>query len=26
AAELGGLTITAKPGLLESVKNPEGLF
>jgi 2-methylcitrate dehydratase len=26
AAEIGGLTITAKPGVLASVSNPEGLF
>jgi 2-methylcitrate dehydratase len=26
ADEIGGLTITAKPGVLASVKNPEGLF
>jgi len=26
AAELGGLTVVAKTGLLSSVKNPEGLF
>ncbi|MEN9288081.1 MAG: hypothetical protein RLZ88_751, partial [Actinomycetota bacterium] len=26
AAEIGGLTIVAKPGVLESVVNPKGLF
>jgi len=26
AEEIGGLTITAKPGVLSSVKNPMGLF
>ena len=26
AAEIGGLTIVAKPGVMASVKNPSGLF